>query len=543
MLFGKNRTSSRPPSVYSIGARHFSESRPSTAQRLEPLDPRSVQLTEVQGIKPTPPTPVQSSSDLLPHTLSLTDVTSQLQHSTETLPRATAIENGISGHKEERRQMESHERERRSSAPLQSTVIPHPPQSSPVETTRRSGGARKKKKSESCPPFWESEISPLLSRLSLGYQLDPAQLEETVDTLHRRLRERECCCSSPSLLVKLAKIIISMEVAGKNLLNVCKLLFSLARTETNDALFSNEDISGPLLGLLRQCDEVSDSEALVYGVGTVKLLASNADLRPQLVENGALSFLHSLLSSYLQQGEVDVAPSTNIENVLVQLTAALRNLLEHSSLSSSLVSSGLLPLLARLLSVHLSHPSITFNISRLLSKLTLRRDCCEAVVSCPSFLPLLLHALTLHHSHHEILVRVCFILGNLTTDDDGVRYELCLTHKALSPLSSLLSSSLASELERDRDGTAVHEKSPDEEILIKLVRLLANLSVEARAGAEVASDKTIVGGLLTVLESLPLTSYSELSVNTLATLNNLSFHAPTDSYLLNHLFRLSQCKE
>ena len=58
---------------------------------------------------------------------------------------------------------------------------------------------------------------------------------------------------------------------------------------------------GPLVGLLRQCDEVSDSEALVYGVGTVKLLASNTDLRPQLVENGALLFLHSLLSSYLQQ--------------------------------------------------------------------------------------------------------------------------------------------------------------------------------------------------------------------------------------------------
>ena len=65
-------------------------------------------------------------------------------------------------------------------------------------------------------------------------------------------------------------------------------------------------------------------------------------------------------------------------------------------------------------------------------------------------------------------MRVCFILGNLTTDDDGVRYELCLTHKALSPLSSLLSSSLASELERERDSTTVHEKSPNEEILIKV---------------------------------------------------------------------------
>ena len=211
-------------------------------------------------------------------------------------------------------------------------------------------------------------MSPLLSQLSPGAGLEPAQLEEVVDLLHLRLRERNCFGRSggvagsrqrsevlrvvfslldspaPSLLVKLAHIIISvspaplsllnyslplhqMEVTGKNLLNVCKLLFSLARTDTNDTLFSTEAITGtpllspslyttisnqnilflnknvyagPLLGMLGQCDAVSDSEALVYGVGTVKLLASNHDLRPQLVENGALSLLQSLLSSHLQ---------------------------------------------------------------------------------------------------------------------------------------------------------------------------------------------------------------------------------------------------
>ena len=51
--------------------------------------------------------------------------------------------------------------------------------------------------------------------------------------------------------------------------------------------------------LLGQCSVGSDSEALVYGIGTVKLLASNDDLRPQLVENGALPLLQSVLSSCL----------------------------------------------------------------------------------------------------------------------------------------------------------------------------------------------------------------------------------------------------
>ena len=49
-------------------------------------------------------------------------------------------------------------------------------------------------------------------------------------------------------------------------------------------------------------------------------LASNADLRPQLVENGALSFLHSLLSSYLQQVHSTFA-FTDLSNGIVLMTA------------------------------------------------------------------------------------------------------------------------------------------------------------------------------------------------------------------------------
>ncbi len=35
-----------------------------------------------------------------------------------------------------------------------------------------------------------------------------------------------------------------MKVTGKNLLNVCKLLFAVARSETNDKLFLEEELSG-----------------------------------------------------------------------------------------------------------------------------------------------------------------------------------------------------------------------------------------------------------------------------------------------------------
>ena len=103
-------------------------------------------------------------------------------------------------------------------------------------------------------------------------------------------------------------------------------------------------ISAPLLGLLATCDAVSDSDALVYGLGTVKLLASNRELRVQLGENNILHLLSSLLDTYCKvctsacvsgcirtrrviylifplyiQDSHEAAYLTSIQNVLVQV--------------------------------------------------------------------------------------------------------------------------------------------------------------------------------------------------------------------------------
>ena len=38
-----------------------------------------------------------------------------------------------------------------------------------------------------------------------------------------------------------------MKVTGKNLLNVCKLLFALGKNDANDSIFLDEHISGELV--------------------------------------------------------------------------------------------------------------------------------------------------------------------------------------------------------------------------------------------------------------------------------------------------------
>lgn len=56
------------------------------------------------------------------------------------------------------------------------------------------------------------------------------------------------CASRDSLdgvvYVMVLAVSLQMKVTGKNLLNVCKLLFALAKNEANDGVFLDEQISG-----------------------------------------------------------------------------------------------------------------------------------------------------------------------------------------------------------------------------------------------------------------------------------------------------------
>ena len=160
--------------------------------------------------------------------------------------------------------------------------------SSPDKTSRKKREAVEK---------WHSKVEPLLKSLE-GVALDEREGEEKMmevcDLLWKTLKDggflgrtageagtkrrsvllksvfRLLSSKKPPLLVKLSKIILSvsgkyekimmifnslsikcflliqMNVTGNNLLNVCKLVFSLSRDETNDELFIKEDIAGML---------------------------------------------------------------------------------------------------------------------------------------------------------------------------------------------------------------------------------------------------------------------------------------------------------
>lgn len=108
-----------------------------------------------------------------------------------------------------------------------------------------------------------------------------------------------------------------MKVTSKNLLNVCKLLFALSKDENNDTTFRDEHISGPLVELLLTADPLADCDTMVYGLGTVKLLASNGELREQLVGAGVMGLMAATLQR--RTGQVEEGARPRLRNILIQV--------------------------------------------------------------------------------------------------------------------------------------------------------------------------------------------------------------------------------
>ncbi len=100
-------------------------------------------------------------------------------------------------------------------------------------------------------------------------------------------------------------------------------------------MYNNNNYAGPLLEALSAIDPLNNTDAVVYGMGAVKLISTNQKLRSSLKEVGVVKMLANYLGScqvspykhvklvhhvseyiYLTQGD-SVLPSTIIVQVIV----------------------------------------------------------------------------------------------------------------------------------------------------------------------------------------------------------------------------------
>uniref|UniRef100_A0A7N9AVS9 Armadillo repeat containing 2 n=1 Tax=Mastacembelus armatus TaxID=205130 RepID=A0A7N9AVS9_9TELE len=397
---------------------------------------------------------------------------------------------------------------------------------------------------------WNNTIASLLKQLETG-SVD--LLCDLCDSLHGTLAEadmlgRRCKrrsgilrtlfrlidLNSAQLNLHIAKLCLALCVSGNNLLNICKLIFQISRSESNDSLFRNNSIIDSLLGVLSNEDVSSSGETLLYCVGTLKFLSGNNAILRLLLDKNCIGVAQKLIQ---RVRTVEDTHFTIAGHMLVQLTATLRNLADHPDSRPLFVSFSVLPELCLVLRHHSKDQDICTNISRIYSKLSSYSECRLALAQTPGCYQLFLELLSKHHKKQDLVVRFLFTLGNLTAKIDESRQQLFQCERCMDTLLHLYNSyqrRVTSPHTSSRKDAPSPSKPPvteqeADDVLVKLVRVLANMCIHQAVGPALATNTSCIRLLMETLELRSVQESEELLVNVAATINNLSFYQDQSS--------------
>ncbi|KFZ59863.1 Armadillo repeat-containing protein 2, partial [Antrostomus carolinensis] len=412
--------------------------------------------------------------------------------------------------------------------------------------------------------FWHIKILPILRELEKEDNIENLCLACTNlyqalnegNMLGKRFKRRTVLLKtlyklvdidSDPLCLKLAKIILTMKVDGKNLLSVCKLAFKICRNEENDYIIQNEGLLDCLLEVLKTEDLHKTSEALLYCMGAIKFMSGNAVLLNEMVNKGAIEILLQLMKQINNIKENDTC-FTSLGHLLVQLTATLRNLVDLSPARRQLMCNGAVSELCVVLEQRMNDKDVCSYIVRIFSKLSCDNDFCAALADCSRCYNLFLALLNRHQKQQDLVVRIIFILGNLTEKNNQAREQFFKEKGSVNTLISLFQTYHELDLntqkryhERGGEGKN-HPKHPSEaeDVLIKLIRVLANLSIHPSVGAALAAAHRVVELLVTVLEYKSVDDCEELVVNAATTINNLSYYKVKSSAVQDRKLHIAE---
>ncbi|KAK7907755.1 hypothetical protein WMY93_016367 [Mugilogobius chulae] len=581
-LFGKSsvraNADNRPPSAFSLHAQNFDtpDSRPGSGTRLSPLNhkPTFPVLCESGDpiILPKPPAdPLEVRRPLIGPRARL-----RRAGSLPIMPPAETDASERLSQKPEQRQSSAKQRLVPDHAAVHSGPIRPVPNTTQNESKISPQGAELDDKSnidvknndsrlcteqDSQSLVWNNRIAPLLEQLEgivaggvIGSEVvDDALCDlcerlynamATADILGRRCKGRSRIlrtlfrlidCNSARLNFHIAKICLQLCVSGNNLLNICKLVFKLSRSESNDDLFHDSPVLDSLLDILSTEDVSSIGEVLVYCVGTLKFLSGNSTILKKLLDKNCIEVAHRLIQRLKSIEEANMALSGHI---LVLLTATLRNLADQPESRPLFVSFGLLSELCLVLQKYHKDQDICTNISRIFSKLSSYSECRLALSQTPGCYQLFLEVLSQHHQKQDLVVRLLFTLGNITAKSDEARLQLFQCDDSIETLLQIY------DRYQRRDHSKVHPQQQTDtqqpasrqefdDVLVKLVRVMANMCIHRNVGPALANHATFIQLLVETLELRCVQESEELMVNIAATINNLSYYEQPNSALRN----------
>ncbi|XP_067240117.1 armadillo repeat-containing protein 2 isoform X1 [Chanodichthys erythropterus] len=596
-LFGESSSRAhdgRPPSAFSLHGQHFEvpDSRPGSGTRLSPLDhkPRlSVSLDkdgcDDEATLPKPPaergnTRIGSggSRARLLRAASINRLPPMTLHTKNmSLEARIGVDQPDDREKLHCAEVTEHKTKSSSESDLH-TLIKHSriPQTdvssekeSKPETRLGYGDTSDDNMDESV--FWNTKVLPVLQEFESFAPGDGVsdeivgQLCNSCNGLHDALAERGMLgrqCKKRSAILRtlfrlidvgsdrlnltLSKFILALNVSGNNLLNICKLVFKISRNASNDALFLTDSILDSLLSLL-QCEDVwSKGEAVLYCVGSLKLLSGNSAISRLLLAKGFIGILLQL-SKRLMHGpsttSANAAPQRSegegqriiAGHILVQVTAALRNIADQSESRPSFLSNKAFFTLCLILENHRNDLDICINVARIFSKLSTYNECCHALAETPRCCSLFLDLLGKHSRKQDLVVRLLFTLGNLTAKSTEARESIYEEEGGIDVLLDLF------QAYQETLSPPEQCHAPErEDVLVKLIRLLANLAIHPTVGTALAANTLCVQLLLELLECRCVKKSEEIVINAVATINNLSFYQGESSVVRSQHTHISQ---
>ncbi|XP_017013806.2 armadillo repeat-containing protein 2 [Drosophila takahashii] len=379
-------------------------------------------------------------------------------------------------------------------------------------------------------------------------------------------------CSSPRVLLAVARVVLALRVTGSNLTGACKLIFKVARHEQHDALFHEHDVLELLIDGLGHASPLDEPEACIYAYGCIRFLtASSAQERDDALNRNwiglegtgelsipALSAISSalsprkltgqqtLVSRLARHGAVELmilhlqmlneaGATKRLQgpplHTLYQLSAAMRALADVSQQQQQQQSLQLqlqlaCPHLIRAAEVSMGELEVQANVVRTLSVLSEDSDCCETLHNYAARIGLLLGPSCAGGGQCgerllAVLSRLGYMLGNILAKHESARIQYFHNDVAMEYLLNVLEQ--------------LNERSPVSVALldaqIKLIRVVANMSVNPEVGAGLGNVRSLGAVLLQLLSKTSAelakkktAEQQELLHATLGALHNLCFY-------------------
>ena len=368
--------------------------------------------------------------------------------------------------------------------------------------------------------LWKTlEIGNMLGKSKLGSK----KRSELLSTIFK-------CASSDNviLLLKLTRLFLTLEVTGKNLEAVCKLMLKISRDKKHDELFVSEGLIELLLNLLKSPQNLEMTNSLVYLTGSIKFLSMNPFVMNEMIKYDILQSISFVLQYTLSEFTTDDVLNKESCHMLIQVTSALVNIANVDGLKEKFSTYSVLQLIIDLTETRHGDSDYVLNVARLLSKLTMDENVCHEISNTKHNYTILLNALRYNYRKPNITVRICYAFGNIANYCLDLRGNLAFKYNGIK-LMLEIADYYVKCLEEPGNS------KDNEDVLVKVIRIVANLSIDEKCGVAFANDENCNKMLCHIIDLNEDKHLSdELLISCATTLNNLSYYAEDSSILIKN---------